>query len=345
MFRDQTVFVLGAGASAEVDMPDGRALANSISRALYFRFQAYQRTEVFDHQMHGHLERLAAINQQPIGLYQQAAREIQGGIELAGSVDEYLYRHADRALVAPVGKLAILHCIAKAEQNSKLYVGNDARSRSILEGGRNTWLRDFSEQLCFGRPATDIGKIFDGIAIISFNYDRCLQRYLMAFIEQAYHTSSGVAEEAVSTLRVLYPYGTIGSLTTRGASYLPFGVSSDAVDLSCRIDAIRTFTEQVADHSTIDDIKATIQGADRLVFLGFGFHKPNLDMLDPGEPMRNRRSRDILATAFGLSLANANAVQQQLVERFTRLETKFATVERELKAQQLLQDYRLRLMV
>jgi hypothetical protein len=69
-------------------------------------------------------------------------------------------------------------------------------------------------------------------------------------------------------------------------------------------EGIKTYTEEVGtDHVSI--IRQTLQKADKIVFLGFQFHRQNMDILfDGGWP----RDRDVFSTMYQLSVRSTNRV-------------------------------------
>lgn len=99
MFNRRTLFILGAGASAEVGLPVGTKLAKSIANLLTITAGSSQ---------NGPGERLLAqlYDKHPISHngYHRAAQAIRSGVELTNSIDDYLDRHADNELVQRVGR-------------------------------------------------------------------------------------------------------------------------------------------------------------------------------------------------------------------------------------------------
>jgi hypothetical protein len=106
MLKSKTVFVLGAGASSEVDLPVGSGLAKTISKKLDIRYTDD------GHQIPGADWNLYSTFR---GLFQddrsachRAARKIADGIKLANSIDEFLDRHRSDKMALAYGKLAIV---------------------------------------------------------------------------------------------------------------------------------------------------------------------------------------------------------------------------------------------
>ncbi len=61
---------------------------------------------------------------------------------------------------------------------------------------------------------------------------------------------------------------------------------------------IRTFTERVEDEASVADMHRLVEEARVIVFLGFGFNKTNLDLLEAKNPTNPKR---VYGTAHGIS--------------------------------------------
>ncbi len=342
MFKPGTVFIIGAGANAEIGMPQGGALGSIISKSFYFESHhvyGYRPKNSANLDLFDHIRRLAAATNTEIDEQISAALLFHQGVALAGSIDEYLSRHADKPLHASLGKLAIIHSLIAAERQSKLFCDPFAIASDIVKSAENTWLSHFANQLFIGRPANDINRLFDDIAIISFNYDRCLQRYLIAAIQEAYHVTLHQALEVIARLNIVYPYGTLGSLLPASRDCLAFGADVSSYDLTPRLDTIRTFAEHHENPEQRTKIHQLVAEANALVFLGFGFHAANLALLRP--PQSEPKPVTIVATGFGLSIPNIESVKKRLRGLRPVHGSSEPIVERNLNAADLMADYRM----
>jgi hypothetical protein len=81
-----------------------------------------------------------------------------------------------------------------------------------IEKIKKTWLHRFVQLLHTGVSVDDVGKLFENVSIIKFNYDRCIEHFLLYAIHDIYHLDAGRTEELLSTLKIVHPYGTIGRL-------------------------------------------------------------------------------------------------------------------------------------
>jgi hypothetical protein len=93
MFKNSTLFVVGAGASAEVNIPVGRGLAGDICVKMDIRFHhGFDPIGSGDHKLYSHLTRSFP---QDASLFQPAALRIRNGLPLVASIDDFLDQHRD----------------------------------------------------------------------------------------------------------------------------------------------------------------------------------------------------------------------------------------------------------
>jgi hypothetical protein len=106
MFKRKTLFILGAGASAEVDLPVGTQLAKIIASMLDVRRGGPEN-------MTGEMLLGQLYDRYPLPKngYHRAAMLISDGVRLASSIDDFLDRHTGNEEVQRVGKAAIVKSI------------------------------------------------------------------------------------------------------------------------------------------------------------------------------------------------------------------------------------------
>jgi hypothetical protein len=81
-----------------------------------------------------------------------------------------------------------------------------------------------------------------------------------------------------------------------------FGGKSGQADLVALSKGIRTFSEEQSESSNTQDIRAAVTRAVRVIFLGFGFHKMNMELL--ADAQREGRGYHVFATMRGISLGD-----------------------------------------
>jgi len=309
LFKDKTVFVVGAGASAELGLPVGSQLAERISDLMRFEFDSIRPVKA-DTLILNAFQRYFS-NTTDLNRHFEAARRISDGILLAQSIDRFLNLHSDDEEAILCGKTAIVRAILEAEENSSIYYSADSNSRMIdFTRLNDAWLTPFFAQLIDGRQKSDIDNLFDGVTIISFNYDRCIEHYLIHALQKVYAISQDNAVSLVSKLEIYHPYGTVGDLySSSNNGTTIFGGKLHGELLINAAKGIRTFTEQIEEEDTLSQIKRSIMLAKSIVFLGFAYHRQNIELL---RPERQGNVQTIIGTAFGISEHGAKETARRL---------------------------------
>jgi len=279
------VFIVGAGASKSFgdSMPVGAELASRIKGEL-------------DKSFSGHFGNsdgpiAKALKYSSTGLTQelfQAGKAIRRGLIHQASIDDLLREWAeDHPEMVRVGKTAIAHFILEAEGASTLgpTISNDEDiGTRVIDKLGNSWLaylmRHLRRDSAFRR---DPSSAFSNVAFIVFNYDRCVEQYLF----WAFQTAGLNAQSAAAELRkipIVHVYGSLGPLPFESPrdDVVPFGLATS--NLERMADRIRTYTEEVSDHERLQLIHTLLEEAKRVVFLGFGYHRANMDLLFPNGP-------------------------------------------------------------
>ena len=311
MFRSKTVFVVGAGASCELDLPSGNDLKRFIAEALNIQYETFGGQKSGDGRiaqaLHQHVGgQLANIN----GHLTKAWR-IRDAMPAAMSIDNYLDAHQGDGELELCGKLAIVKCILDAERRSKLRSTEQYRDKFDPNSASDTWLLRFLRSLAEGVRRTDVESIFDNVSVIVFNYDRCIERYLVPALAGYYNLSEDESISVVKRLRIYHPYGQVGPLPWQGGETVTFG-SSDQANLLAIAAGIKTFTEGQDDEDVMKPILEIMSEAETLVFLGFAYHQQNLDLISP-EKMQVGRT---IGTSRGISGNDTMAIVDSLQSMF-----------------------------
>lgn len=304
MLKRSTVFVLGAGAGAELGLPVGSTLAKHISSMMDVRFDPYRTVvssgdyELFDvfKKHYGEQSRN----------YNQAAWSIRDGIHLASSIDDFLESHRANEHILLYGKCAIAKSILKAEENSSLYY-EKRRLDSTIDFSRldNTWINKLTKILFRGITREKAQSVFHNAIFINFNYDRCLEHYFIHALCAFYRIEKHDAETVVASAAIIHPYGSIGPLENQqGRRGIPFGADCGSHVLNVA-SSIRTYSEQVEDQDVIGAIGSAFESSEQIVFLGFAYHDQNLALLRTDKGWKATR---ILGSAIGISEENAEFI-------------------------------------
>ena len=230
---------IGAGASAEVDFPSGIQLARSIGKKMDVRFEhGFKPIGDGDHDLYSHIVHSLPQERQQ---YQQAGWRIRDGIAFSQSIDDFLDQHRNDQYVNLYGKAAIVQTVAEAERNSRLFFDRH-QGVETLDPDKlvDTWFVKFFYMLSRGIDRDNVREIFDQVAFVIFNYDRCVEHFLINALQRSYSISFNDAVAIVADLHIVHPYGVIGDL-----SKVPFGATR--INCVALTKGIKTYTEQIAD--------------------------------------------------------------------------------------------------
>lgn len=307
MFHRRTVFVVGAGASAEAELPIGSELAKQISNLLSFSSD-WDLTR-HDHVPYPELLRRHCENTTTLDEYIALSRQIARGLLAVDSIDKYIDTHRHDSRIASIAKAAIIHTILRAERAS-LFLKNQPLTDAgdPLRRFADTWYFPFGRMVIDGIPLGEIHRLFENITIVCFNYDRCIEEFLSHWLATAYAISLPKSRQVVSRLTIVRPYGQVAPIEEVALG--DTALLSESFSLSKNIN---TFNEHISDHAVMSSIKNAMADAETIVFLGFGFHEPNMEILKPDRPTRVSR---ILTSGRGIKLPNATTIAQELQQLF-----------------------------
>lgn len=318
MLRNQTLFVVGAGASNELDLPLGNALADKIASKLHFEFEygSFKKGDYYLFSaMQQHFNDNTVLNK-----HLMACSRIRSGIKIARSIDNYIDTHRDDPEVALCGKIAIVDCIASSEKLSKLYFEpHSSKLNFDIDKLGKSWVIEFVNILFDGVPKSNIASVFDNLSIISFNYDRCIQQALLLALHTQYHFDLARCHELVGKLQIIHPYGSLGALpSTQNSNAIAFGEEIYRPRLFELYKGIRTYSEQIADADLVKQISDEVIKAKTVVFLGCAYHTQNVQILSSKNAAFEKT---FLGTAFDISDDGVRHIATRLLETIFVLPT------------------------
>jgi hypothetical protein len=317
---NNTVYVIGAGASKEANLPTSDELKSKISGLLDIRFD-------WDKQKSGDYVILDALHilvrgadgrKGDVNPYLREAHNIRKALPQAISIDHFIDSHRGNDKIALCGKLAIVRSILEAEQRSLLYFERsrvDANIRfPLLE---KTWYIRFFRLLTENCEKSDIEERFKSVALIIFNYDRCIEHFLYCALQNYYDLSWDEAAKLIKNISVYHPYGNVGTLPWANQDgAMEFGAEPTPQQLLELSRKIKTFTEGTNPKaSEILEIRRHMNIANRLVFLGFAFHKLNMQLITPEPPAKDDTKKfDVkcFATTYEISDSDKEVIAQQI---------------------------------
>jgi hypothetical protein len=314
MFESKTVFVIGAGASKEADLPIGNELTAEIAKLIDFQVDYGSALKRGDNQIYESIRRL--VQQQPDDWRNNkliaSGRQVATAMTLAPSIDTFLQTHRNNAEYVLLGKMGIAKAIIRAEQRSKLARTENRSKPFRMSSVAGTWYISLAQQLFSGIPAEQPELAFQNVSFIVFNYDRCLEVFLEQAIELFFLTSPEKARDIVASINIVHPYGDLGKMDDRVQNMPMFG--DEQCDLYLVSQRIQTFSESILDPEKSKAIKALVRQTETLIFLGFAFYDQNMELLGENVTKAEKTSdiRRVYATTFGMSASDVQVARTQI---------------------------------
>lgn len=189
-------------------------------------------------------------------------------------------------------------------------------------------------------PANELDARLSSVVLIIFNYDRCIEHFLVHSLQNYHGMHESRAADLVAGMEIYHPYGSVGPLpfgAQRGA--MDFGGAPDPQQLLALASDIKTFTEGTdPESSEILAIREHIRNAGKVVFLGFAFHKLNLRLLTPPERGGKVTTRSCFATALGISDSDCDLIRADLA-KLLQVPVKDIQVRSNLTCNDLFHEY------
>jgi len=316
MFQKKTLIVVGAGASKEGKLPDGTELKKKNSNILDLGWND-EGSFYGDHLFLQVLEecRRQFGNTNAV----QLAKKIREAMPLALSIDNFLDAHQGNLNLELCGKLAIVRAILMAERNSLLYIDLNSSNGSLdFQSLDRTWFIAFMQLLTENCKVDQLEDRLSSICFIVFNYDRCIEHFLFHAFQAYYEVNSIEAAKLVSKIEIFHPYGTLGTLPwawEQCGPVIDFGAEPGVENLIALAREIKTFTEGTdPDSSDISMIRDRVFESQIVLFLGFAFHRINLDLLRPGRNHSENKLVRYYCTGLGISDSDRDAIKIELGE-------------------------------
>lgn len=277
MLKPNTVFVLGAAFSAEMDFPLGGGLKAQI-RDLLSRSGRYRDNALLD-----------LIESHPE--YGRAADQLRAALPLAASIDNLVeHKSRDEAFVT-VAKWSIARAIAIREAKSPLGPRPESQSPKPLPTG-NSYEALF-QLVVQGARTERLEQAFSRLKVITFNYDRTLEVYLHRAIRAYSDVNQSRATEILNQAAIIHAYGALGASDEGFTRPTRFAGDEDPARIAADARGLRTFSEK-SDSRSVLPIHDQLITAERLVVLGCAFHPQNLRLIEP----EIHQLTEVYATAY-----------------------------------------------
>jgi hypothetical protein len=206
--RRKIVFVVGAGASFDFGFLTGSELASSIRNKIDNEFE-----ESFGRSSNSPLQRAFEASGTKEEL-DKAARALRSGLGPGQSIDQFLFLRRTNKVVRELGMIAIAEVILEAERQSQLskFDADDfGKSLAAQRATQNGWPVVLMDLLADGKQPHEVDEIlFQDVAFLIFNYDRCVEQLLFHHLRMRHDVSENKALSIVRSIPMLHIYGVLG---------------------------------------------------------------------------------------------------------------------------------------
>lgn len=292
MINDETVLILGAGASTPYGFPSGPALVNDICSNL-----RTESTPAFQLML-------------ALGEKEDRIREFYKCLHDSSvdSIDAFL-EHRPEFL--EIGKSAIAQVLLPLENLSMLMrkeseIGDDNLKRLF----KQRWYQHLFKKM--NSTFEEFGK--NKVSFVTFNYDRSLETFLITALSNLYGKTEEECAQKINEIPFIHIHGKLGHLPWQAKESIRYGgegTTPQSIQLANKL--LRIIHEEIDDGSHLEKAVSLLQAAKNIVFLGFGFHELNIKRLAQGlrgtKPgVSPRRETKIYGTAYGLESGERHAI-------------------------------------
>ena len=212
------------------------------------------------------------------------------------SIDAFL---GIRTEFADIGKRAIAAVLLDHEHRSNV------RSDDV----KSDWYDYLWNRVASGQGKDEM--TFGWLKVVTFNYDRTLETFLLRAAMHTYGLSEVDAENMVQALQIEHVYGRLGSPWRSSADYVEFGPVVTSEIVAKAAESLIVIPEARDDEPSFLRARQMLSAADAVCFLGFGFDDLNLRRLDSHNtctsmimrPDRGQFQRRVAASCKGSTIA------------------------------------------
>jgi len=306
VISENTVLILGAGASAPYGFPTGSELRSEILKLRIEDYETIRKSEK---------PTLKLLNIK--NLYNPLkAEEFKSKLRNTDqdtTIDAFLSNHIE---FRDIGKFSIVSVLIKCEQEGVLF-------NPPNEG---SWYHTLFKFLNSDKNNFKNNKL----SIITFNYDRSLEMYFWKKFKDL-NICNNDAVENIKSIPIIHVYGILGQL--------PFLVDNNEVArhyntaesnkvIRACMDSIKIIYEDLDIDKYFKSAYKLLEDAKIVIFLGFGYHKENLERLKIRETLNRtdlRKQRLLLEMNAQAEVLRAQRKGRAYDSAINREKTKIQT--------------------
>ncbi len=273
MIVDPTVLILGAGASVPFGFPSGRTLLIEICKNLGSRGVSL------------------SIEMEKFGYDMKAQETFKNELyaSMQPSVDAFLEKRPE---FMEIGKASMSCALIPYENESRL-VSRDKQANwyEYLFNKMDTGWDNFGE---------------NKLSIVTFNYDRSLEHFLFKALRYSYGKDEEDTATILRNIPIIHVYGQLGQLPYLAGTGRPYSQDVSPEVVAKCVSEIRIVHES-EDETTFSSAHELLMRAEKICFLGFGYHLDNLRRLRLD---RLPKQTTIFGSALGFGAAESQTVQR-----------------------------------
>ncbi|MEE9913605.1 MAG: hypothetical protein K4571_17985 [Deltaproteobacteria bacterium] len=248
MIENNTVFVLGAGASCSYGFPSGENLKKEAVSAVKDDFSSFLLLGTYRVVPNEEVQRSKCM-------------AFAEALSHAGqaSIDAFLYANRHQKGFDAIGKAAIAQVLLRYEDE-------------VSDESDDDWLGYLFKIMIDGISSPDQFIAQNNVSFITFNYDRFLEKWLYKRIKHSFGLDDSSALSVLSKIPIHHVYGILGSFPSPDQDHpSPWVVASTG---------IKTIFDVEKNVMAPEESKSLLLNANVICLLGFGFHRENIDLLD-----------------------------------------------------------------
>ena len=264
MIKTKTVLILGAGASAHLNLPIGTELITNIINDV--------------EQRNGRCNKyLDALNYS-----QDQIKEFRAKLDGSAvpTIDSFLEH---QPTYRPIAKVAIAAWLVELE------------NASVLTQRNHNWYIPL-----FAAMNSDLDHFSDNqLSIITYNYDRSIDQFLYTAVENKYPVFPPIDKiAAFRSIQIIHLHGKLGTLPWEGNGSRRYGEAPNPEQMRAAADGIKIVHDADPESEEFKRAHYVLGEAKAVFFLGFGYDQANLGrlMLDKLDT-----SVQLYGTAYGCS--------------------------------------------
>lgn len=286
--------VLGAGASVAMGYPVGSELRAAILEDANGRYEEFICSDSL------------GIDARDINEFVDSFRASQ-----MLSIDAFLAR---RGQFSEIGKRAIAAILLDRENKDLLHSCNHT----------DHWYFYFFNKVAAAHDWDSLS--FEDVAVVTFNYDRSFEHYMLNALMNSYGRSFSEAYIKLEQMKIVHVYGALGSFNKNEKDYFSYGNSLSQKHVSVASSRLKVIPEGRDGDETLTSSRLILAQSENIAFLGFGFDEVNLKRLNSIATCSSAyndsvtiKFRRIVGTCLGMTEAETvKAAKATVGNAFTR---------------------------